>query len=74
MTTGAHEVTTVDDFNIRVCWEVMVEEPELNIDFQVSYENYVTSRHIHLLASVPVLVGQYQNLPKFITTVVLPLW
>ena len=28
MTTGAHEVTTVDDFNIRVCWEeVMVEEP-----------------------------------------------
>ena len=69
-TTGAHEVTTIDELHRPV---LLGGEGGGTLTSKCP----VKTRHIHLQASVPVLpVGQaqYQNLPKFITTVVvLPL-
>ena len=53
MTTGAHEVTTVDKLQHLVL--LGGGEGMRKLDSQVSHENYITSRHNHLLASVPVL-------------------
>ena len=81
MTTGAHEVTTVDKLQHpsllgggdggetltpRVCVNWWG-----NFDFQVSCKNYVTSRHLGFSSSSSCSrQALYQNLLKFI--IVLP--